>query len=136
MAQRVLVVEDDELMGELIGDVCSMEGLEPIVVKEGWKALQLAVYLQPEIITLDLDLPDISGLKVLELLRNRVETREIPVVVISVMAHEVDWSQWLCGPDAIFNKPFTFKQVYQKVKELVQNTSGTSSSTPAPVNGI
>ncbi|MDU9050227.1 MAG: response regulator [Candidatus Electrothrix sp. Rat3] len=86
--RTVLVVEDDACFAELLVRECHEKGLKCLVSPSGEDGLELAEEYVPAAIILDLKLPGISGWEVLETLKNQLETRHIPVHIIS--AAEVD----------------------------------------------
>src|SRR5215213_8661873 len=79
----ILVVEDDPRVRELLVDVLSNEGYDVISAANGDEALTTIGTIWPALITLDLDLPGISGAVILQALRQRDETRGLPVVIVS-----------------------------------------------------
>jgi PAS domain S-box-containing protein len=80
----VLVVEDEKAASELLAEYLSKNGYAVAHARNGVEAIDLARRLQPAAITLDILLPDTDGLEVLATLRSLPETREIPVVVVSI----------------------------------------------------
>ena len=90
--RRILVVEDDPMIGGLIAEILEDEGFEPVVVHDGREALRRLRAAQPDAITLDLDMPGLDGRGMLRRLRADAATREVPVVVISansdILSHQ------------------------------------------------
>ena len=86
----VLIVEDDPDNAHLIARVLTGAKYDFLVTSVGRDALQHARVAQPDAITLDLRLPDIDGLDLLEQLKATRETRDIPVIVVSILADESD----------------------------------------------
>lgn len=86
----VLIVEDDRDNAHLIARVLTGVKYDFLVTSVGRDALQHARTILPDAITLDLRLPDINGLELLELLKATGETRDIPVIVVSILADEGD----------------------------------------------
>jgi CheY-like chemotaxis protein len=84
----VLIVEDDPDNAHLIARVLTGARYDFLVTSVGRDALQHAQVSQPDVITLDLRLPDIDGLALLEQLKINPDTRDIPVVIISILADE------------------------------------------------
>lgn len=99
----VLIVEDDPDNAHLIARVLTGAKYDFLVTSVGRDALQHARTIQPDAITLDLRLPDIDGLALLQQLNTTAETREIPVIVISILADESD--PRLAGAFATLSKP-------------------------------
>jgi CheY-like chemotaxis protein len=86
----VLIVEDDPDNAHLIARVLTGAKYDFLVTSVGRDALQHARVAQPDAITLDLRLPDIDGLDLLAQLKATADTRDIPVIVISILADESD----------------------------------------------
>ncbi|MGB1109503.1 MAG: response regulator [Gammaproteobacteria bacterium] len=84
--QRVMVVDDDPDARELLASQIRELGATPIPVESGEAALRIVKEQSPDLITLDLMMPGIDGWETLRRLKSDVETRDIPVVVISIVA--------------------------------------------------
>ena len=82
---RVLVIEDDADIATLIRLHLAGNGREVLIARRGDEAIEMAQRARPDLITLDILLPDMDGFSVLEELKSNPATREIPVVVISVL---------------------------------------------------
>jgi CheY-like chemotaxis protein len=105
--KKILVVEDEPEIAELIGEFCRILGFQSKILNHGQEVLREAKTYRPNLITLDLMLPDISGLDLLEALRADPRTKDIPVVVISAIASEPDVRHLLhhhC--QGVMTKPF------------------------------
>jgi CheY-like chemotaxis protein len=87
--KTILVVEDDRSTSDLLRDMLEAEGYRCVPASEGHMALQLAREEQPNLITLDLDLPDTDGHSVLHGLKYDEITRDIPIVVVSAFVNKL-----------------------------------------------
>ncbi len=85
MKPRVLVVDDDPEFADLIEFNLSRQGCEVLIAYDGMQALQFARTELPDVILLDLMLPDLEGLTVCEILRAQPSTRDIPVFILSAL---------------------------------------------------
>jgi signal transduction histidine kinase/CheY-like chemotaxis protein len=85
----VLVIEDDSSAASLISHQLQAGGFRPVVAKDGRQALEMARTLAPAAITLDVILPELDGWEVLRTLKVDSQTRDIPVVVVSVLDDKV-----------------------------------------------
>jgi CheY-like chemotaxis protein len=81
--KTILVIEDDRAVSNLLRDALEAEGYRCVAASEGQSALELARDEQPSLITLDIDLPDTDGHRVLHGLRADQATSAIPIVVVS-----------------------------------------------------
>ena len=82
----ILIVEDDGDIAHLIVRMLGVRAYDVLLVALGGDALQHAEHAQPDLITLDLELPDIDGLAVLSQLKANPRTRDIPVIILSIRA--------------------------------------------------
>jgi len=115
----VLVVEDENVASELLTTYLSKNGYAVVRARNGAEAIDLALRLRPAAITLDILLPDTDGLEVLATLRSRPETREIPVVVVSIsdnreLGFSLGAAGWLVKP---VNREQFLEAVYQVMPE-------------------
>jgi signal transduction histidine kinase/CheY-like chemotaxis protein len=116
----VLVVEDEWDVAELIALQLRFEGFEAITATRGEEAVSLACTRPVDLITLDMMLPDITGMEVLRRLKTDSRTAEIPVVIVSVMQPK-GLGHGLDATDHI-SKPFAL----EKLMESVHSALGTS----------
>jgi len=86
---RVLIVEDQPEISDLLAEVLEPLGLEPVIARDGLEAIELALAVRPDIITLDLNLPLKDGRSVLRDLANDPATSAIPVVIVSACCGEL-----------------------------------------------
>src|SRR5687767_7829899 len=84
--KRVLIVEDNALNMKLLRDVLEAFGYETITTGEGMEGVALACEQRPDLILMDLQLPDISGYDAVRRLKNHPLTRTIPVVAVTAFA--------------------------------------------------
>jgi CheY-like chemotaxis protein len=117
----VLVVDDDEWIRSIITEMLVAEGYAVRQASNGATALELAERLQPSIILLDLALPGRSGLEVLQELKDRRPTCDIPVLVVSAYA------MLLLGKDArradgVIQKPFDLAELLTKVEHVARRS--------------
>ena len=87
--KKVLVVDDDPTIGDLIAMALTFEGFDPVLVRDGEQALRAARSLRPDAITLDLEMPGRDGRSILRSLQADDETRQVPVVVVSANCHSL-----------------------------------------------
>jgi DNA-binding response OmpR family regulator len=113
----ILVVEDDPLIRTLLTDVLTDEGYTVVAAETGEQALTAITTVWPRLITLDLDLPGISGELILAELRRRDETRELPVVVVTAMEPIPASVRRLA--QVIVPKPFDIDRLLTVIQKLV-----------------
>jgi len=120
-ALTVLVVEDDEDQREIICDMLEMEGYHVVLAQDGEEAVELAQALSPSAIALDVMLPRSDGWEVLSRLKTDASTRDIPVLIISVVDQQ-DFGRKL-GADEYLIKPLEAGSLRSAVRRLTRNES-------------
>ncbi|MEX1147549.1 MAG: response regulator [Sphingomonadales bacterium] len=90
MAKKVLIVEDNELNMKLFSDLLGAHGYETIQTKDGMEAVALAEKHRPDLILMDIQLPEISGLDVTRKIKANKDLASIPVVAVTAFAMKGD----------------------------------------------
>ena len=126
--KRVLIVEDEEGLLDGLAHNFRYEGYEVLTAKNGSEGLKLALKQKPDVVILDIMLPEKDGFTVLRELRQR--HRDIPVLVMTARNFEADVLKGFdLGADDYVTKPFGIKELMARVKRLVQRGP---SGAPAP----
>ena len=114
MPLRVLIVDDNEKNRKLARDVLRAAGLQTLEAATGAEAIALADGQLPDVVLLDLRLPDTDGSEVLRELRNRPRTAQIPIVALSA----VPGGDWLhaSGFSGYIEKPITVAEFPEQVR--------------------
>lgn len=114
--RRILIVEDHPLNMKLLRDLLEAHGYETLETGDGLEALNLARRSRPDLILMDLQLPDISGLEVTRWLRREPGTRDIPIIAVTAFAMREDERKALdSGCDAYIAKPISIHRVLETV---------------------
>jgi DNA-binding response OmpR family regulator len=124
-APRILVVEDDPSVRSLLETLLTAEGYDVMLASDGLAGLDQATAHRPALILLDLMMPDLGGVRVLEELRDDATLADVPVVVVTGKVESVPALQGLLGDDMVFAKPFVVGELLTKVAEI---TGGTTSN--------
>lgn len=90
MAQAILVVEDTDLLRKIYADKLTQDGYDVLAASNGLEALNLLHTESVDLVLLDLIMPKMSGLEVLEAMKSDPRTRDIPVLILSNLGHESD----------------------------------------------
>jgi len=124
---RVLVVDDDPALAEMLGIVLRTEGFEPSFVADGSRALNAFRMTKPDLVLLDLMLPGTDGIDVCRQIRAESGT---PIVMLTARGDTVDVVLGLeCGADDYIIKPFKPKELVARMRaRLRRNDSGTSET--------
>ncbi|HPY00375.1 MAG TPA: response regulator transcription factor, partial [Candidatus Marinimicrobia bacterium] len=114
--RKILAVDDDPNIIELITSYFSARGFEVYATTEGAQVLDLAISKEPDLIILDINLPDIDGLSVLKTLKNRPITAFIPVIILTAKTSaDFQVDGLVTGADDYVTKPFDLNVLYARV---------------------
>lgn len=118
---RILFVDDDALTLKMLCRIAEIEGHEPLTARSGAEALERAATLKPDLILLDMQMPDQDGLEVLKALRAQPQTTTTPVAVLSA-GYELDAAEAVraAGGQAYLTKPLEIDALRQVIADHVQ----------------
>ena len=120
MAKKILIVEDYPATSKMIADLLRMEGFEASIAGDGVTGLNRATLEHPDLILLDVMLPEMNGFEVCERLKKDPATSHIPIVIVSVRATDSNIRQGTeLGADAYIPKPFDPFKLVELVKKLL-----------------
>jgi two-component system, cell cycle response regulator DivK len=120
MSKKVLIVEDNELNMKLFHDLLDSQGYETLQTREGLQALAMAREHRPDLILMDIQLPEISGLEVTKWLKEDEELAHIPVVAVTAFAMKGDEERIREGGcEAYISKPISVMGFLDTVKRYV-----------------
>jgi DNA-binding response OmpR family regulator len=123
---HVLVVEDDPSVRGLLQTLLAAEGYDVAVASDGLAGLVKASSQRPALILLDLMMPDLGGIRVLEELRGDPGLADIPVVVVTGKIDAVPAMRTLLGEDNVFAKPFGVAELLARVAAVTGGPDGNS----------
>ena len=116
--KTVLVVEDNELNLKLLNDILEYHGYTVVTTRLGEPALELARQHSPNLILMDVQLPDISGMEATRRLKTDEQTRSIPIIAVTAFAMSGDEAKILAsGCDAYIAKPFNVVEFLKLVED-------------------
>ena len=118
MSGRILVVDDDRVIRQLIKVNLELEGFEVITAADGAECLDVVHGVRPDLVTLDVVMPRLDGLRTAERLRSDPRTRHIPVAIISGCSRLGGGKEPGPPVDALLAKPFEPSELVRMVKEL------------------
>ena len=121
---RVLVVEDDPSVRGLLHTLLTAEGYDVSTASDGLAGLVKAAQTLPDLILLDLMMPDLGGVRVLEELREDPELDETPVVVVTGQVDAVPSMRRVLGDDNVFVKPFAVAELLGRVAAITGGPQG------------
>jgi len=120
--KTVLIADDDLWMRDMLTILLTDEGLHPIEASSGPETLHVAREQHPDVILLDIGLPGKSGLRVLEDLRKRSSTCDIPVMLLSGQINLIETGH-ARDAEAAFHKPLDFSAFLNKVHEITRSAA-------------
>lgn len=124
--EKILVVEDEKSISTLISTILNNNGYEVMKARTGSEALSMISSHCPDLIVLDLGLPDMDGLDILRQIRS---WSTLPVVVVSARSHERDKVTALeLGADDYLTKPFGTGELVARIRTAIRHTRTTSSN--------
>jgi CheY-like chemotaxis protein len=116
----VLVVDDNKVIRQLIRVNLELEGIEVVTAADGAECLDVVHHVQPDVVTLDVVMPRLDGLRTAARLRADPRTRNLPLAIVSACTqHEVE-SGLDVGVDAFLAKPFEPAELVRLVRELME----------------
>ncbi|WP_414496636.1 response regulator, partial [Streptomyces sp. CRN 30] len=133
---RVLVVDDNKVIRQLIRVNLELEGLEVVTAADGVECLDVVHQFRPDVITLDVVMPRLDGLRTAARLRSDPRTRQLPLAIVSACSEYEVEAGLDVGVDAFLAKPFDPADLIQLVGELVQRRrAGVAVGGDAPGGG-
>lgn len=126
--KKILIVEDEPEIAQLVNLYMGKEGFRPSVAKSGVEALNLLKSERPDLVILDLMLPEIDGIEVCKRIRNAPDTALLPIIMLTAKAEESDTIVGLeLGADDYVTKPFSPKALVARVKALFRRLDRETS---------
>ena len=116
---KILIVDDDVTITELMKALMMIEGHQPTTVNDSTQAMDVATTVHPDLITLDLMMPGLSGFELCEMLHQDPRFSNIPIMVVSARDDPESKAMALqAGAKDYLTKPFGVNDLMKKVKEL------------------
>lgn len=120
MSKTVLIVEDNELNMKLFRDLLEAHGYKTLQTRNGIEALSLARDHRPDLILMDIQLPEVSGLDVTKWLKEDEDLRDIPVIAVTAFAMKGDEERIREGGcEAYISKPITVSMFLNTVRQFL-----------------
>jgi len=120
MAKKVMIVEDNELNMKLFRDLIEASGYETVRTRNGLEALELARTHRPDLILMDIQLPEVSGLEVTKWLKEDDDLHVIPVIAVTAFAMKGDEERIRQGGcEAYISKPISVPRFIETIKSYL-----------------
>jgi two-component system, cell cycle response regulator DivK len=125
MTQSILVIDDNELNRKLAEKILTLSGYEVRAAVSGEQGLEMARVSRPDLILLDIQLPDIDGLEVLRRLRDVPETKLVPIIAMTAHAMPDDAVHFVsAGCDGYIQKPISVRAFRDEVQRHLTAPAG------------
>jgi two-component system phosphate regulon response regulator PhoB len=137
MSKRVLVVEDEAPIREMLCFMLEQRGFEPVEAADFSEAVALVKEPYPELILLDWMIPGGSGIQFIKLMKQEELTRNIPIVMLTARGEEEDKVRGLeVGADDYITKPFSPKELTARIKAVMRRSVPTATEDVIDVQGL
>ena len=130
--KRILIVEDNTIDARLLKDILEASGYDTLQTGDGLEAINLASAYPPDLILMDIQLPEISGLEVTRRLRGDARSRHIPIIAVTAFA--MGWHEREAlnsGCDAYISKPISILGFLSTVETFLSRSSHEFSTGSA-----
>jgi len=119
--KKILFIEDEYTLQKTFGEILKPEGYEVIPALDGEMGLRLAKNKKPDLILLDLILPKVNGFEVLKKLKAEVETKDIPVIVLTNLEGigDIDKAIELGATTYLIKADYSLEEVVEKIKKAL-----------------
>jgi two-component system cell cycle response regulator DivK len=118
-SKKVLIVEDDELNMKLFCDLLASHGYDAIKSVDGMRAVEMAKEVQPDLVIMDIQLPQVSGLDLARWIKDDDATRAVPIMAVTAFAMRQDEEEVKeAGCEAYMTKPIQIVPFIEMVEKL------------------
>lgn len=120
MAERILIVDDDETIVNLLATIFEMEGMIPLKALSAKEALAVMEQGPPDLILLDIMMPELDGFEVLAILRKDQRTKHLPVIILTGLTDKKNMLKgWREQADEWVTKPFDPMQLIATIRQIL-----------------
>ena len=132
MKAKVLVVEDNELNMKLFHDLLEAHDIDVIALRDGRLVLETARTEKPDVILMDIQLPEVSGLEVTGWLKSDPELKSIPVIAVTSFAMKGDEQRFREGGcDDYISKPISILTFMETIRKYLPSPAGSEAPPPS-----
>ncbi|MBB4837574.1 two-component system cell cycle response regulator DivK [Sphingomonas kyeonggiensis] len=133
MAKRVLVVEDNELNLKLFCDLLRAHQFEAEPVRDGREAVARAREFDPQLVVMDIQMPHITGLEIIQHMKRDSQLRAIPIMAVTAYAGREDEERIrAAGANAYVSKPISLVRFMEEVRALMPAEAPAAPAAPEP----
>ena len=121
MSKKIFIVEDNELNMKLFNDLLEAHGYETITTRDGTKALDMARESKPDLILMDIQLPEVSGLDITRQMKADDDLKNIPIIAVTAFAMKGDEDKIReCGCNGYVSKPISIGSFIETIKNYLE----------------
>ena len=132
MGQKILVVEDNELNLKLFCDLLRAHGFEAEPVRDGREALDRARVFTPDLVVMDIQMPHVSGLELIEQMKADAELKAVPIMAVTAYAAKGDEERIRdAGAEGYVSKPISVMRFVAAVAALLEATAARATASAA-----
>ena len=137
MGQKILVVEDNELNLKLFCDLLRAHGFETEPVRDGREAIDRARAFFPDLVVMDIQMPHVSGLELIEQMKGDEELKAMPIMAVTAYAAKGDEERIRdAGAEGYVSKPISVVRFVEAVRALLETAAEAETGTdPLPGKG-
>jgi pilus assembly protein CpaE len=133
MAKKVLLVDDDEMLRKMTEVLLAKQGFEVTAIENGAKALQQLKFMLPDIILMDVMMPDMDGFSVCREIRSNPATAAIPIIMLTALdSVENKVKGFEAGADDYLGKPFETAELVARINVMTRRSEGYAPQVAAP----
>jgi CheY-like chemotaxis protein len=132
MSTRILVVDDSDLIRHLLQEGLTAAGFDVVNASDANTGFRTALETHPDLILLDVQLPDITGFELCRVIRNNAQLQHVPIIMITGTAHSVGEKVkgFQLGADDYVPKPFAMEELVERIRAVLKRKT-TENSVPA-----
>jgi len=128
VGNKILVVEDDRTLLDVLKYNLTKEGYNVVIATDGVEALKVARNQSPDLIVLDIMLPELNGIEVCRILRKDMN---VPILMLTAKSEEIDKLVGLeIGADDYMTKPFSMRELLARIRAMLRRAKMTVSKSP------
>src|SRR5258708_5830259 len=128
---RILVIDDSELITNLLKESLVPQGFEVRCAGDANKGYEADIEFQPELILLDVQLPDVQGFDLIRIIKNREELKHIPIIMVTGTHHQTDHKvkALQAGADDYVLKPFEMPELIERIRAVLRRSAPSAATT-------
>ena len=135
--KKILIVDDEQHIIDILVYNLKKEGYDTIEANDGLEAVNKALTEKPDLILLDIMLPDTDGISILKKLKEQDRTGNLPVIMVTAKTAEVDKVRGLdSGADDYMTKPFGVMELLSRVKAVLRRTGGDKNESVLCIGNV